>query len=61
MKNYKVEVWYRYISYGEQEKDFEVFDVEAESEEEAIKIALEEYKDQSKAIIPFRTYAEEIN
>lgn len=37
---YKVCVHFRYISAGEQEKDFETYTVEAESEEKAKEMAL---------------------
>lgn len=40
MKKYSVEVWFRYAAYGELEKDFDVYDIEATTPEEAITIAM---------------------
>lgn len=53
MKKYKIEVWYRFVSCGEQEKDFDIVEVEAKDESEAKRKALENYKGLS--LIPFKT------
>ena len=52
MKNYKIEVWFRYVVNGEQEKDFEIIEVEADNFEEASDKALLKFKMISNAI-PF--------
>lgn len=52
MKKYKIEVWFRYVINGEQGKDFERFEIKANSFEEASKIALSQLKKISNAI-PF--------
>lgn len=52
MKDYKIEVWFRYVVSGEQEKDFEVFNIKAWNVEEASQKALAEFKQISNAI-PF--------
>jgi len=44
MKTYSVMVWYRYVSNGEQEKEFEIHEVKAISPKSAIKKAVNEYK-----------------
>ena len=54
MKTYKVEVWFRYVSNGEQEKDFDVHEVKSESFEQAAEIALKNY-DKISNCIPFAT------
>lgn len=52
MKNFKINVWYRYVSYGEVEKDFETHNVIAKNEIEAIKQARDLYPSLTK--IPFQ-------
>jgi len=52
MKNFKINVWYRYVSYGEVEKDFDTHNIIAKNEIEAIKLARELY--YSRAKIPFQ-------
>lgn len=52
MKNYTIEVWYRSVVNGEQEKDFERFEIKAKNFEEASNKALEDFKNPSNAI-PF--------
>ncbi len=47
----KVQIWYRYASNGQQEEDFEIYEVEAEDEPQAKRKAL----DLHKGGIPFRT------
>lgn len=44
MKKYIVEVWFRYMVGDEQEKDFNVFEVEAESEAQAKRLACNKHK-----------------
>lgn len=53
MNTYSIEVWYRYTINGEQEKDFEIYKISAESEEKATEIALSNFK--SHTAIPFKT------
>lgn len=48
---YNVIVWYRYVSNGEQEKDFEDHTIEAESAVQVLKFIEELYEGSSK--IPF--------
>lgn len=50
---YKICVHYRYVVNGEQEKDFEIFKVEAESEEQAKRLALKNFDRLS--VIPYKT------
>jgi len=52
MKNYKIDVWYRYVSCGEVEKDFDIHNIVAKNEIEAIKLARELYPSRMK--IPFQ-------
>lgn len=40
---FEITVWYRYISYGEQEKDFDTHNIEAESIQEAVNKAANLY------------------
>lgn len=51
-KSFTVEVWYRYYTNGEQEKEFQHFTVEAETEKKAIELALSNFK--SNSAIPFK-------
>lgn len=50
---YKIRVHYRYVVNGEQENDFEYFEVEAESEEQAAIFALKNFDRLS--VIPYKT------
>jgi hypothetical protein len=50
-KIFKIAVWYRYVVFGEQEKDYDMHEVEALSLKEALKKSLELYPSRSK--IPF--------
>lgn len=52
MKNYKIEVLFRYVDNGEHETDLERLNIEAKNFEEASQKALEEFKQISNAI-PF--------
>ena len=52
MKTYKVEVWYRYVYNGEQEKEFEQHTIDAETPTQAIEIALDKYRTLNE--IPFK-------
>ena len=54
MKKYIVEVWFRYVSNGEQERDFDTHEVVANSFEMAAKKALN-YYDRISNRIPFAT------
>ena len=54
MKIYKVEVWFRYVSNGEQEKDFDTHEIIANSFEQAAEKALQHYNKISNCI-PFAT------
>ena len=53
MKNYKIQVWYRFTVNGEQEKEYQIFDIISDSAENAIKEALSNFK--SNSAIPFKT------
>ena len=53
MKTYKIEVWYRFTVNGEQEKEFETFEIVSDSAENAVKEALSKFK--SHTAIPFKT------
>lgn len=53
MKTYKIEVWYRFTVNGEQEKEFETFEIVSNTAENAVKEALSKFK--SKNAIPFKT------
>ena len=53
MKNYKIQIWYRFVIDGEIEKDFEIFDVEALSLESA-KATIHEKYFSSHTRIPFK-------
>ena len=44
MKTFKITVWYRYVSYGEQEKDFEIHSIEANNVQEAVNKASDLYR-----------------
>lgn len=50
---YKIQVWFRYVVNGEQEKDFEIHEVESDNEPQAKRIALKNYDNRS--VIPFKT------
>jgi len=52
MKKYRIEIWFRYVVSGEQEKDFEIIEVVAENFEEASDKALLKFKMIGNAI-PF--------
>lgn len=54
LENYEIEVWYRYPSGGEIEKDFETHEIEATSIQEAVEKAEKLYK--NKTAIPFQYY-----
>lgn len=53
MKNYKIKVWYRYYANGEQEKEFEIFEIFSDSAENAVKQALSNFPSHKQ--IPFKT------
>lgn len=53
MKNYKIQFWYRYYANGEQEKEFEIFDIISDSAENAVKQALNNFPSHKQ--IPFKT------
>lgn len=50
---YKVQVWFRYYSNGQSEKDCEIEEVEAENEKQAKRKAADLYAD--KRVIPYKT------
>ena len=52
MKKYKIDVWYRYVSYGDVEKDFETHNIVANNQIEAIELAKKLYPSRTK--IPFQ-------
>ena len=43
MKKYKIQVWYRFVTNGEIEKDFEIFEIDALSLEAAKSEITEKY------------------
>ncbi len=51
-QNYQILVWFRFVIAGEQEKDFEVHDIEADSIQEAVNNASDLYKNHKA--IPFQ-------
>ena len=53
MKTYKIEIWYRFVINGEQEKEFETFEIVSDTAENAVKEALNNFK--SHNAIPFKT------
>lgn len=53
MQKYKVQVWFRWYANGQEEKDFQIHEVEAENENQAKRKALDKCVD-IKAI-PFKT------
>ena len=53
MKNYKIQVWFRFTVNGEQEKEYQIFEIFTNSAENAIKEALSNFK--SHSAIPFKT------
>ncbi|WP_395073823.1 hypothetical protein [Flavobacterium sp.] len=54
METYSITVWYRYASFGEVEKDFDVHEIKAETIQEAINEASKTY--DSYKCIPFGFY-----
>ena len=56
MKNFEIEVWFRFVSFGEQEKDFQHHVIEALNVSEAVNKAKSLYK--SLTAIPFAYYCE---
>ena len=52
MRKFKIEVWYRFVCFGEIEKDFEIHNIIASSSDEAMKLARSLYVSKSK--IPFQ-------
>lgn len=59
-KKYKVLVWFRYISNGEQEKDSDAFTVNALNVEHA-KLKVTEQHFPNKSAIPFKFEVNQIN
>lgn len=53
LNKYKVQVWFRFVVNGEQEKEFEIYEIFSNSSENAIKEALSNFK--SHSAIPFKT------
>jgi hypothetical protein len=52
MNEFNLIVWYRYMSNGEQEKDFKDFTIVAETLERAKEIAIESFR--MRSAIPFK-------
>lgn len=50
---YKVQVWFRYYSNGQSEKDSEIEEVEADDEKQAKRKAADLYAE--KRVIPYKT------
>lgn len=57
-KIFEIEVWFRYVSNGEQEKDYYFHAIDAVNVQEAVVKAKELYK--SKTVIPFKFYHNKI-
>lgn len=58
MESYEITVWYRYVSHGEQEKDFQTHDIKANSVQDAVnsaKVLYDKYK-----CIPYAFYCENV-
>lgn len=51
-QNFQILVWFRFVIKGEQEKDFEVHDIEANDIQEAVNKASDLYKNHKA--IPFQ-------
>lgn len=58
MKKYEVLVWYRYHSFGELEKDFDVHNIEATDEQDAVNKASKLYPNFKR--IPFQYLIENV-
>ena len=54
MTEYNLEVWFRYMSNGEQEVDYKDFSIKAESLDKAKEMALSTFRMMSS--IPFKIY-----
>lgn len=54
MQAYQITVWYRFVVFGEQEKDFEVHSVNATSLQEAVNKVADMYNSHRQ--IPFAYY-----
>ena len=52
MESYAITVWYRYSYHGEQEKDFDIHNIDAESVQKAINASSDYYRNLSH--IPFK-------
>lgn len=57
-QNFQILVWFRFVVSGEQEKDFEVHNIEAESIQEAVNKASDEYKNHKAMPFQFLYKAE---
>lgn len=53
-QNFEIIVWYRFVVSGEQEKDFEVHNIEAETVQEAVNKSADLYN--THKAIPFGYY-----
>lgn len=51
-KLFEITVWYRYMIYGEQEKEFETHEIEATDVQDAVNKASDLYKNSK--VIPFQ-------
>lgn len=51
-QNFQILVWYRFVIGGEQEKDYEVHDIDADDVQEAVNKASDLYK--THKAIPFQ-------
>lgn len=51
MQDFNITVWYRYVSHGEQERDFEVHSIKSNNPQEAVNKASDLYK--NLRAIPF--------
>jgi hypothetical protein len=51
METYNINIWYRYVAYEGQEKDYQDFKIKSSSLKEAMVDALSNFKSQTK--IPF--------
>lgn len=57
MNCYKVEIWWRYVINGEQEKDFDIFSINAKDKEE-LKTKIEEMSSKNHRIFNYHIVSE---
>jgi len=55
MKKFKIVVWFRYMVKGSEQKDFDVYQIDADNLEEALS-QTKKFYDNYRGIIPFLYY-----